>query len=451
MDVVNESGVGERALLAHGRIIQQGLPTACVVFACVYAAYALHHATAPMGVRVLVPFTAVTAVAFALLGLRSRRPTFTPATARHFTALGALLVLGNIVAHYVLQPTVLNVTHFALFIVGAAGLLLDVRWVAICVVGALGLWVGISAATRPDLISTPAPVVLFVATMVGLLLRLTHGRTVATALAAETALREARRLETVGRIAGGVAHDFNNLMTVVRLNSRRARRAAEARGDTEACAELDDVIAAADRAARLTQELLAVARRQMLRPQPVDLGAVVDGAAPKLEHLVGDAVVVAVARLPGDATVSADPEVLERVLISLAENARDAMPRGGRLTLELDPDATPPPWPAPDEPGADVEAEGGSARVLRAPSEPGEGGGHGPGRWVRLRVTDTGSGMDPLTLARACEPFFTTKPAGTGLGLASVYGAVRQSGGWLTLRSRVGAGTAVDVFLPAAG
>jgi signal transduction histidine kinase/CheY-like chemotaxis protein len=227
----------------------------------------------------------------------------------------------------------------------------------------------------------------------------------------EGELRQAQKMEAVGRLAGGIAHDFNNLLTVIggRADLLLARLPEGSR--TRADAAL--VKETAERAAGLTRQLLAFSRRQVLQPAVLDLGSVVAGMDTLLRRLLGEDIHLAIdtpSRLP---PVRADRSQIEQVVMNLALNARDAMPRGGRLTLAA---------------------------------------AAGPGH-VRLTMTDTGQGMDEDTRSRVFEPFFTTKGAthGTGLGLATVYGIVAQSGGRIGVDSVPGAGTTFTIELPAAG
>jgi len=230
-------------------------------------------------------------------------------------------------------------------------------------------------------------------------------------------LRQAQKLEAVGRLAGGVAHDFNNLLTVI---TGRADLLRDVLVDDERSEHVDEIADAAARAARLTAQLLAFARKQVLEPRALDVTAVVRDVAPLLERLLGEDVELVLRLDARVGAVHADRGQLEQVLVNLAVNARDAMPGGGRLSIE-------------------------TANVSTEPREDGAGLGS-----VRLRVADTGVGMDEATCARAFEPFFTTKEGegGTGLGLATVYGIVTQSGGRIALESEPGGGTSVDILLP---
>ncbi len=236
-------------------------------------------------------------------------------------------------------------------------------------------------------------------------------------------LRQAQKMEAVGQLAGGVAHDFNNLLTAVRGYAELARAALGA--DDPARADVEEVIVAADRAAELTSQLLAFSRRQVLQPQVLDAAAATVRLAPMLRRLLGEHIELDTGGTCSHGRVKVDPGQLEQVVVNLAVNARDAMHEGGRLTIET----------------ADVELD-----TTYASTHPGVP----PGPYVMLTVSDTGSGMDADTRARAFEPFFTTKEPGkgTGMGLATVYGIVRQSGGSIFLYSEPGIGTTFRIYFP---
>ena len=236
-------------------------------------------------------------------------------------------------------------------------------------------------------------------------------------------LHQSQRIEAVGRLAGGVAHDFNNLLTVIRGNAQllQAARALS----SEAVAELDEIAQAAERAATLTRQLLAFSRQQVLQPRVLDLNAVVTGVWRLLERLVGAAVSLEFHPGASLGAVTADPVQVEQVLLNLVVNARDAMPGGGVLAIET-----------------------GNVAVDDALAQR-----HAPmpaGRYVQLAVRDTGVGMDAVTMARAFEPFFTTKALGhgTGMGLSTVYGVVKQSGGYIWVDSEPGKGASFTIYLP---
>jgi len=237
-------------------------------------------------------------------------------------------------------------------------------------------------------------------------------------------LRHAQKLEAIGTLAGGVAHDFNNLLTAVKGYAGAALE--ELRAWDPARADVEEIKRAADRGADLVRQLLAFSRKQVLKPQVLDLDTAVAGVDKLLRRLAGEQLSLEVVRGPGSWRVRVDPGQLEQVLVNLVVNARDATPPGGRVTVSTDNVEL-------DEAGAHRWAEGA------------------PGRWVRLSVSDTGSGMDAATMAHVFEPFFTTKERGrgTGLGLSTVYGIVRQSRGFIGVISAPGAGTRFDVFLPA--
>jgi PAS domain S-box-containing protein len=237
----------------------------------------------------------------------------------------------------------------------------------------------------------------------------------------EERLRQSQRLEAVGQLAGGVAHDFNNLLTVIGGYTETLRN----RNGNADSAELGQIAAAAERAAGLTRQLLAFSRRQVLQPKVIDLNDIVSGLSPMLTRLIGEHVELVTSLDGGLEPVLADPGQVEQVLMNLVINARDAMPNGGKLTIET---AT----TILDESYCDSHED---AR---------------PGPHTVLAVTDTGDGMDAETLKRVFEPFFTTKApgSGTGLGLATVHGIVKQSGGNIWVYSELEHGTTFKIYLP---
>jgi signal transduction histidine kinase len=247
------------------------------------------------------------------------------------------------------------------------------------------------------------------------------------ALAAQRALEsrlvEREHLEAVGRLAGGVAHDFNNMLTVINGNCELllmdSQLATACRGPVE------EARSAATRAAGLVQQLLAYGRRQAGRPACVSVTSVLAETQPMLRRVVGESVEVVVRAGSGADVIRIDPGHLQQVAMNLSANARDAMPRGGRLTFAAEP----------------VSLDGAAAAALDLAA----------GSYVRLRVTDTGVGMDEETRRHAFEPFFTTKPfgSGSGLGLATVYGVVTQAGGSATVESAPGRGTTFEFHFPA--
>ncbi|MGH9861995.1 MAG: PAS domain S-box protein [Candidatus Acidiferrales bacterium] len=239
----------------------------------------------------------------------------------------------------------------------------------------------------------------------------------------EQALRQAMKMEAVGRLAGGVAHDFNNLLTVIRGHSELlSNRLGEGHALRPSVLEIDK---AAQRAAALTQQLLAFSRKQMIQPRLLDLNGVVANTQDMLRRLIGEDIELIAVASPELASVKADPNQLEQVILNLAVNARDAMPKGGKLIIET----------------ANAELD-----EVYASQHPGAR----PGRYVLLAVSDTGTGMDAETQAHLFEPFFTTKEKGkgTGLGLATVYGVVKQNEGYIWVYSELGRGTTVKIFLP---
>jgi two-component system cell cycle sensor histidine kinase/response regulator CckA len=236
-------------------------------------------------------------------------------------------------------------------------------------------------------------------------------------------LQGMQKMEAVGRLAGGIAHDFNNIVQAIGGYSELLQESLapeDPRRDT-----VHEILRAGDRAAALTRQLLAFSRQQVMQPRVLDLNEVVGTVESLLRRLIGEDVTL-VARLSSELwSVRADPMQLEQVLMNLVVNARDAMPSGGTVTIETE--------NASLDPSAGTEA----FSVTRGP-------------YVRLSVTDTGQGMTPDVRARAFEPFFTTKELGrgTGLGLSTVYGIVKQTGGYIWVDSTVGKGTRVRIYLP---
>jgi two-component system cell cycle sensor histidine kinase/response regulator CckA len=246
-----------------------------------------------------------------------------------------------------------------------------------------------------------------------------HFRDVTESLALQDQLAQAQKMDAIGRLAGGVAHDFNNLLTAIVGHAELLHDSVPA--GTEASQDLAEIEKAAERAAGLTQQLLAFSRRQVLQPRTLDLDAIIEGMKRMLQRLIGED--VRLAFRPGrNSWVRADSSQMEQVILNLVVNARDAMPTGGNITVET---------------GA-TSLDDIAAHRLGLPS----------GTYVVLTVRDTGHGMDEATRARVFEPFFTTRKEGTGLGLSTVYGVVRQSGGLIAVESAPGQGTTFTIHLP---
>jgi len=238
----------------------------------------------------------------------------------------------------------------------------------------------------------------------------------------EEQLRQSQKMEAVGLLAGGVAHDFNNLLAVILGFAELA--AHKLPPDHPVAQDLTEVVAAARRGGELTRKLLAFSRKQILQPRPMDLREAVDDFTRMLGRLLGEDIELEVERAPDAAIVRADPVQLEQVLLNLCANARQAMPRGGRLRLST------------------RAVSFDAAFAARHPWAR-------AGTFVELAVSDTGVGMDAATQSRLFEPFFSTKRDGTGLGLATVYGIVQQHGGFVRVESQPDAGTTFHVYLPA--
>ncbi|MGE0423897.1 MAG: ATP-binding protein [Reyranellaceae bacterium] len=242
--------------------------------------------------------------------------------------------------------------------------------------------------------------------------------------AMETALRHSQKMESIGHLASGIAHDFNNLLMVVVGKADEALD--DIAHDSPARPAVQTIQEAAERGAELTKQLLAFSRSQVLSPMRVDIRMLVEGMRNMLQRTLGSTIDVTIRDREGPAVAFVDPGQVEHALMNLAINARDAMPDGGELSIAV------------------TELELGAADLVRHP-------GPKPGRYVRLSVSDTGTGMQPEVARRAAEPFFTTKDTGQGigLGLSIVYGIAQQSGGYVAIDSASGRGTTVNIFLPA--
>jgi hypothetical protein len=290
--------------------------------------------------------------------------------------------------------------------------------VSVPLVGANGHGIGVIAALVPDAHVEPdyarSVLRLFAGRAAA---ELQHATTERELRKSEEHLFQVQRVEAIGRLAGNIAHDFNNLLMIV-------IGYAEILQDRTSSQELSELLAASRRASTLTKQLLAFGRRQVMQVQRVDINRVVSQVQTMLARVMGPEVRLTTTLDPSIPSVEVDPGQLEQVLVNLAMNARDAMPNGGGLTVETT--------------VLDV-----SRPYFQMPS----------GRYVRLTVTDTGIGMPPEVLSQIFEPFFTTKGnRGTGLGLSSVYGIVKQSGGYIWCDSSPGQGTTFTIYLkPAAG
>lgn len=241
----------------------------------------------------------------------------------------------------------------------------------------------------------------------------------------EQQFRQAQKMEAVGRLAGGVAHDFNNLLTIISGYSQMLLDALDA--NDSARRDIEPIIEAAERAAALTRQLLTFSRRQVVQPKLLDVNRQVSRMNRMLRRVIGEDVELVTSFKSEAGRIKADPGQLEQVILNLAINARDAMPQGGKLTIET----------------AEIELGGGPADTPRELP---------PGRYVVLALSDTGTGMDAEVMSHLFEPFFTTKGKGkgTGLGLSTVYGIVKQNHGEVIINSEVGRGTTVRIYFPVA-
>jgi PAS domain S-box-containing protein len=241
-------------------------------------------------------------------------------------------------------------------------------------------------------------------------------------IALERRYQQAQKLETIGRLAGGIAHDFNNLLVPILGYAELALM--DVPPESPLYASLNEIRSAGEKGAGLTRQILAFSRRQVLQIQTIDLNETIEGLKRLIARVIGEDIMLETILAPGRLLINADQGQIEQVLMNIVVNAREAMPTGGRLLIETD------------------------IAMLDGPEPPGGALAHEPGQYVLLAVSDTGLGMDERIREQAFEPFFTTKEHGTGLGLATVHGIVRQHGGLISLYSELGKGTTFKIYLP---
>ena len=242
-------------------------------------------------------------------------------------------------------------------------------------------------------------------------------------LALEAQVRHSVKMEAVGQLAAGVAHDFNNILTIIQGHADLLLQSRDLPAPTEK--SLRQIWSAADRAGKLIQQLLMFSRKQVMQPRYIDLNEIISSVSPMLQRMLGEHVAFEFSPVPNLPAIYADAGMIEQVLVNLSINARDAMPGGGKLSISAAPRVLEP-----------------VACVVNPEAR--------PGNFVCLSITDSGGGMDNATLSHLFEPFFTTKEIGkgTGLGLATVYGIVKQHQGWIIVESKVGHGSTFTIFLP---
>ena len=237
----------------------------------------------------------------------------------------------------------------------------------------------------------------------------------------EEQLRQSQKMEAFGQLAGGIAHDFNNLLTIIQGNVSLLQEPS----NPDQAGGLVEIAKAAERAANLTRQLLTFSRRQLFQPKPLDLNEIVANTSKMLQRIIGEHIGLETHFAPGGAPIKADRTMMEQILINLAVNSRDAMPKGGCLVIQT---------------AVVVVSEADAEANPKAR----------PGSFIRLKITDTGCGMAPETIERIFEPFFTTKEVGkgTGLGLATVFGIVAQHHGWIEVESKLNRGTSFHIYVP---
>jgi PAS domain S-box-containing protein len=255
---------------------------------------------------------------------------------------------------------------------------------------------------------------------------LSSGKDITEQMALEQQLRQSQRMEAIGRLTGGIAHDFNNMLTVILGYSDILIKSSKI--DLSVQKHAEEINKAAQKASSLIKQLLAFSRKQLLQPKIFDINDLISGIQKMIQSLIGEDVDLVFSPEPEIGTIKADPVQIEQVLMNLIVNARDAMPHGGKLAINTV--------------NLNINTEYNTRQFSIK-----------PGKYVTLTVSDTGTGMEEETQTKIFEPFYTTKETGkgTGLGLSTVYGIVKQSGGFIEVRSEPGRGTSFIIYLPRAG
>lgn len=448
---------------AFDRIVAQTLPTGAAGLSILYFFFAGAHwlLLAEPGRSIMTQIALSSAVALAAAGLAFRRHPVTPCAAHPWAAILSGIVLLNCLLHIYVTRDLNQTQNILLLIIGVGCIVLSGFWLSVIILGTLAGWtlvgwalVGSEILARIEfgLISaTVLAIIAFLARVrvyshleqlrardaqlrAELELRVqqrTNELTLANAalqeqiterMRAEQALRHSQKMDAIGQLAAGVAHDFNNLLTVIQGHASLLANRCASRPDLLNL--LSEIQQASDRAASLTRQLLAFSRKQFIQRRKLNLNDLTRRMNDMLSRLLGEQITLVLENSPALPAIEADAAMLDQVIMNIAVNASDAMPRGGKLTIRTSQAIVPSQLPHPEA--------------------------H-PGTYACLSIEDTGAGIPPQILSRIFEPFFTTKPLGkgTGLGLSTVYGIVQQHSGWIDVKSELNVGTRFDIYFPA--